>query len=783
MAERYRQARCRLSTRYLSGIDFFFARQYPTLPAIERLRSAGRNPTSLNPPDNRWCNALPGIRGTLGGDMADPGTTELSANCAKLVAGSRVTLHGLTSRAGIGLNGLTGTTLGSANSAGRVPVRVTVQGSTATRGVVEEKLIREDNLQMAQDEQPMMVIIGSHKYVVSGRVLSKHEDTFFAAALRQQAHLGDVSSGELRISRANGQLYEHVFRFLNCWPAGELPLISHEVSAEMASALLDEADFLLLPAMAWLFSAHVVNAACLEREDLYNRQAEDAMRWLFARQRDAPELNNRHLGLVDLKAAARSAGRSTYPVCFSHISPAVDTSKLVGSSYEALESFREYYPGVIDALSACATDSACSWFVAGGSVVRCLLRDPRAGPFFASGDVDVFICAKGDAAENHATELSRRICSELEQKCHAVWITRTLFTINIRCRRQIEREGYPGTYKVWENFDVQIILRIYQSPSEVLCGFDVDCCCVGFGPESRNPSVAASVHNMTVWALPRALAAFKKSRTLLNPLHAWPRQPSYELRLAKYAARGFPVAVPGLLEVPSDDAVLQWQLISRLRLIKLRGGARLVHMDMALGLPENGTVPSCNPDYRGGRASVGPGYRGARYTPQDWEAAIHRTFGQRETAHESDDTEWSVRFPTLPTDYDQVMTIIKDPYGWIAANYNYAPENHPHDDTLKFIQVKLSADDGDDDDIQEDFDTAWALIADCERDDLHIPRLLTWSVLPRSREYMNMEPSFSELWMAYKAPLFDRAAATASLTDAEYGEPFLESFRNLALVA
>ena len=337
--------------------------------------------------------------------MADPGTTELSANCAKLVAGSRVTLHGLTSRAGIGLNGLTGTTLGSANSAGRVPVRVTVQGSTATRGVVEEKLIREDNLQMAQDEQPMMVIIGSHKYVVSGRVLSKHEDTFFAAALRQQAHLGDASSGELRISRANGQLYEHVFRFLNCWPAGELPLISHEVSAEMASALLDEADFLLLPAMAWLFSAHVVNAACLEREDLYNRQAEDAMRWLFARQRDAPELNNRHLGLVDLKAAARSAGRSTYPVCFSHISPAVDTSKLVGSSYEALESFREYYPGVIDALSACATDSACSWFVAGGSVVRCLLRDPRAGPFFASGDVDVFICAKGDAAENHATRV------------------------------------------------------------------------------------------------------------------------------------------------------------------------------------------------------------------------------------------------------------------------------------------------------------------------------------------------------------------------------------------
>ena len=40
---------------------------------------------------------------------------------------------------------------------------------------------------------------------------------------------------------------------------------------------------------------------------------------------------------------------------------------------------------------------------------------------------------------------------------------------------------------------VQIILRVYHSPSEVLCGFDVDPCCVGYD-------------GTTVWALPRALA-------------------------------------------------------------------------------------------------------------------------------------------------------------------------------------------------------------------------------------------------------------------------------------
>ena len=46
-------------------------------------------------------------------------------------------------------------------------------------------------------------------------------------------------------------------------------------------------------------------------------------------------------------------------------------------------------------------------------------------------------------------------------------------------------------------------------------------------------------------ALPRAVEALRFGQIVLNPLHAWPNEPTYELRLAKYAARGFVVGFFG----------------------------------------------------------------------------------------------------------------------------------------------------------------------------------------------------------------------------------------------
>ena len=70
---------------------------------------------------------------------------------------------------------------------------------------------------------------------------------------------------------------------------------------------------------------------------------------------------------------------------------------------------------------------------------------------------------------------------------------------------------------------IQVVLRLYKTPSEILTGFDVDCAAVCYDGKQ-------------VWAAPRALAAFM---TQLNPVDLSRRSPSYENRLSKYSHRGF----------------------------------------------------------------------------------------------------------------------------------------------------------------------------------------------------------------------------------------------------
>ena len=76
---------------------------------------------------------------------------------------------------------------------------------------------------------------------------------------------------------------------------------------------------------------------------------------------------------------------------------------------------------------------------------------------------------------------------------------------------------------------MQIVLRAYSSPAEILMGFDIDSCCFGFD-------------GTRVYGLPRAIRAVVKSQNLIDPSR---QSKTYESRLAKYGRRGFAVAVPG----------------------------------------------------------------------------------------------------------------------------------------------------------------------------------------------------------------------------------------------
>ena len=86
---------------------------------------------------------------------------------------------------------------------------------------------------------------------------------------------------------------------------------------------------------------------------------------------------------------------------------------------------------------------------------------------------------------------------------------------------------------------VQIVLRLYSSPSEILTGFDVDSPCVAFD-------------GTRVWANPRSIVSMMRQA---NTVDITRRSPSYEVRLSKYSFRGFEVYVPNLKREEVDPTV------------------------------------------------------------------------------------------------------------------------------------------------------------------------------------------------------------------------------------
>ncbi|KDR65523.1 hypothetical protein GALMADRAFT_42720, partial [Galerina marginata CBS 339.88] len=86
---------------------------------------------------------------------------------------------------------------------------------------------------------------------------------------------------------------------------------------------------------------------------------------------------------------------------------------------------------------------------------------------------------------------------------------------------------------------VQIILRLYHSPAEVLAGFDIDSCCFAYDGSH-------------LWTCPRALASCIRQS---NSVDLTRRSPSYEVRLAKYGQRGHEVYLPSLSRNKIDPSI------------------------------------------------------------------------------------------------------------------------------------------------------------------------------------------------------------------------------------
>jgi hypothetical protein len=194
-------------------------------------------------------------------------------------------------------------------------------------------------------------------------------------------------------------------------------------------------------------------------------------------------------------------------------------------------------------------------FCAGGSVLGAALAGPSAQrELFGGSDVDLFIYGLDrDAAIGkiaHVVEVLRQHACGGE----APVVVRTARTVSVV-------SGFPHRH-------VQIILRLYESPAEVLLGFDLDCVGIGFGIGFDGTALSENV-----WCLPRTQRALNFRVNVADPSRQTYRTTSYEYRLYKYSRRGFGVAIPGF-DRSSVSAEIYLQ-----RFANLRGLARLLFLE------------------------------------------------------------------------------------------------------------------------------------------------------------------------------------------------------------
>ena len=149
-------------------------------------------------------------------------------------------------------------------------------------------------------------------------------------------------------------------------------------------------------------------------------------------------------------------------------------------------------------------------------------------------------------------EAERKIISIFEAVRDSIpWdvtCVRTKHTVSIHCMRYgIHTLFYAHFLSAQYPYrNIQIILRLYSSPAEVLAGFDVDAPCCAYDGDR-------------VWANPRAIVSMMRQS---NTVDMTRRSPSYEVRLAKYCSRGFEVYVPGLKRDDIDPSVCSFRFLS-----------------------------------------------------------------------------------------------------------------------------------------------------------------------------------------------------------------------------
>ncbi|KAF8169052.1 hypothetical protein K438DRAFT_1730433 [Mycena galopus ATCC 62051] len=290
---------------------------------------------------------------------------------------------------------------------------------------------------------------------------------------------------------------------------------------------------------------------------------ETELRRLFAAEKTHARLRNPHVGLVDVFDAPAELRTTRARV----VKDETDLSAKYVMPLSEMNRRKEGTPSIVSDIdefkknwgvfSEGSLSQLLDWnnvVAAGGAVLACLtplsdeakaskrsMRKYYHSVAYPTSDVDLFLWGlTPEQAEVKITKIYEAVRDSVPWDVTCV---RTKHTVSIHSQ-------YP--YR-----SVQIVLRLYSSPAEILAGFDIDAPCCAFDGNR-------------VYVNPRAIVAMMRQ---CNTVDMTRRSPSYEVRLAKYSARAFEVYVPTLSRADIDPTIYERSIV------RVTGLARLLVLE------------------------------------------------------------------------------------------------------------------------------------------------------------------------------------------------------------
>ncbi|KAG4440717.1 hypothetical protein IFR05_003811 [Cadophora sp. M221] len=264
------------------------------------------------------------------------------------------------------------------------------------------------------------------------------------------------------------------------------------------------------------------------------KKFEGELRKVYAQQPEHEVVKDGNVNLVpifaghekELKIRARSLKTESDDEKSKYLMPLNDVHRRPSGSSAVVSSFKDFQTNFNLFSESSLADLDWNNVVAAGSAVTTALlpvpekwagskrslREYYHEHLAPASDVDLFLYGLN---EEEGLEKIKQIERNIKDGIlHETTTIRTKNAITIASQ-------YPTRH-------VQIVLRLYDSISQIITGFDVDCACAAYDGKQ-------------VYAAPRAVAAFV---TQCNTIDLTRRSPSYENRLSKYSHRGFEVHWP-----------------------------------------------------------------------------------------------------------------------------------------------------------------------------------------------------------------------------------------------